>query len=191
VLLDAKATRPTNDRRCGAHEKIFRKDGPGNARDESSLELATAVLAERDAHERLRAARAHLAALVRDAVVGGALYDEVARISIRATTGRSGTLAERRREIDRLRHVVRRHSETACHGEPSRKFENAPPAQARSEDKENIMEKLIKRTTIEETFAVEDKARDLGGDDRDEDIEVDDDDEGDEDDAAARKARRK
>jgi hypothetical protein len=61
------------------------------------------------------------------------------------------------------------------------------------ERKENdTMDKLIKRTTTVETFAVEDKDRDLSGDDRDDDdIDGVDDDEGDEDNAAARKARRK
>jgi hypothetical protein len=49
----------------------------------------------------------------------------------------------------------------------------------------------IRGCTIEETFAVEDKARELGGDERDDDIDGADDDEGDEDDAAARKTRRK
>jgi hypothetical protein len=104
----------------------------------SMVDLAATILAEREAHKHLRAARAQLAKLVVEAVDAGISYDELARLSIRATTGHSATIDERRREVDRLRQIARRHRRL-----------------------------LIKRVTIEEVFAAgagerrADKARSL------------------------------
>jgi hypothetical protein len=70
--------------------------------------LVAAILAEREALERLRQARARLASLVIDAAFAGASYDELARLSIGTTKGRSASLNERRREADRLRQISHR-----------------------------------------------------------------------------------
>ena len=147
---------PGQDRGGNAHRRTAVKHGPGNAATEQGPDLAAAILAEREAHETLRAARAHLASLVIEAVAAGGHYDDLARLSIRTTTGRCATLAERRREVDRLRQIVRRHRMTARHDIGTRKLDSAPSTQTSSEHKETItMEKLIKRRTIEETFSTD------------------------------------
>jgi len=135
MLQSGKLGRKSGIHGCGGRPRGVGSHGSGNVGQEPRPELAAAIQAERH-----RAARAHLAAIVRDTVAAGALYDDLARLSIRTTTGRSATLAERRREIDRLRHVVLRHPMTARHGEVFREFENAPSTQARSEGKEIAME---------------------------------------------------
>jgi len=154
--------------------------------------MAAAIQVEREAHERLRASRARLATLVLEAVSAGARYDELARLSIRTIAGRSATLAERRREVDRLRQLVCRHrSMTARHDIGSREFEPAPPTRARSEGKELPMERLIKRTTVEETFATDSVDKHRAPDDDREDDDLEGDDADDEPDTAARKSRRR
>ena len=107
MAQDATSLRRRQDLARGPRGEGIASCEAGHVASEVGSELATSILAEREAHQRLRAARAHLAAIVRDAVTAGALYDDLARLSIRTTMGRSATLAERRREIDRLRHEKR------------------------------------------------------------------------------------
>ena len=122
--------------------------------------LAGAFLAERDARQRQREARTHLAALVHDAVTAGTSYDELARLSLRPTMGRSATPAERRREAVRLRKLVHRHRVTSGHGYPQ-----AVPGMSPGPSPPSIQQgglsmgnpKLISRKTVEETFVDSDE----------------------------------
>jgi hypothetical protein len=154
-------------------------------------DLAEARRAERVAISLLAEVREELAATVINAKAKRVGYDRMAQVALRAVHGQTVTLADREREAARLRKLVQRRRRDTCHDIGSRRFENAPPTQTRSEDKEIPMEKLSKRATIEETFSTDgtdERQAPADLDDRD-DLEGEDD--ADEDDAAARKARRR
>ena len=163
------------------------------AADELLADLAEARRAEHAAAASLAQARRELAAIVPQARAAGVGYDRMAQVSLRAVHGQTIALANREREAARLRKLVQRRRVDRGHDFRSRKIEDAPPSEARSDGKDNItMEKLIKRTTIEETFATDGADEHRAPDDEreDDDLEGDGADD-DEPDAAARKSRRR
>jgi hypothetical protein len=144
--------------------------GPGHA--ELLTDLVDARRTEHAAATSLMKAREELVAAVVHARAKGFGFDRLAQASLRALRGQTITLVDREREAARFRKLVQRRHRDKSHGFLSREIEDATPSAARSMAKEkDTMEKLIKRRTIEETFAVEETGRGLAADERDDDID--------------------
>jgi hypothetical protein len=118
------------------------------------VELRTALERDDAAHREFRQARARLVDVVDQALARGVRYDELARVTVRAQTGRAPTLEERRREAARLRQLHRRAKaangrHTDCSGHVPAANDNAVVFSPGKESQP--MQRLIKRV-IEETF---------------------------------------
>lgn len=154
-------------------------------------DLAEASRAEDMVASLLTRVRERLAVTVICARAKGLGFDRLAQASLRAVHGQTITVAEREREAARFRKLVQRRRRDTSHDFRSREFERDAPSAARLERKEkDKMERLLKRRTIEETFAVEDTDRELAADDREDEIDgADEDDEDNEPSRAARPRR--
>ena len=143
-------------------------------------ELRAAIIEERDAAERLHAARSRLRVLIGASIAAGHSYDELACAAVRARTDRAPTIEERGREAARLRQLRRRAN--ARHAElpdlPVPTPANEVPSSARKEGI-TMAPRLIKRTTVE-TFEQDDADLHGGDDAADEREEREGDGEGDE-----------
>ena len=118
--------------------------------------IEEAILAERVATVSFWVARARLGEVVDRAVAGGCSFDALARISLRARTGRAGTIRERKRESARLRQVLHRHTVTGRHTELGHATPAAPSASPYSSTKEELnMSTLIRRRIVEEEYGTD------------------------------------
>jgi hypothetical protein len=99
-------------------------------------EVEDAIRAERAATVSFWAARARMGEVVDRAVAGDSSFDALARIFLRARTGRAGSIRERKRESARLRQVRHRHTVKGRHAELGHPAPAAPSASAHSSMKE-------------------------------------------------------
>lgn len=144
--------------------------------DDSLKELSAALEAEREAAKQLRRARAHLGALIDQAVASGVQYGVIAREALRLRLGHAPTVHERLREMQRLRQR-RRRAVTGGHANLKRATTSkAHPPVGSTEEVRAMNEKLVKRITTVEEFVNDDvKTKDCA-----EDVELDEkEDEGD------------
>jgi hypothetical protein len=141
-------------------------------------EILSALEADSCAQRASVKARARLAEVIAKALANGMQYDLVARLAVRSRTGRAPTLAERRREIDRLRHLRHRHRMTERHGQVAQAGIAPASASVSSMGKERDMSNqdppLLRRRVVEEIFEGGESVGDFDDEvDGPEDAEVD------------------
>ncbi|MDX2022508.1 MAG: hypothetical protein SF187_19885 [Deltaproteobacteria bacterium] len=155
---------------------------------ELQASLRDAIVAERNADAALDARRAHVDRLLQEMRSNGVSFDRIAIEAFKARRGRPPRAKERLRERARLRQRYCRMKVklgvTCGHRDPLATTGQSPSVHVALASKElaNMNDpRLIKRTTIEETYTTSSKASlgdaDLGDDELD---DVDDDEDEDE-----------